>query len=139
MQSRQVDGKPPKLKALKPVIQECLAKEPGGPDDWLEAVQLYNYGFKATARDLDSIEKTRPIALDGNDGHTMWVNSRGLKLLGVNRTPDRRAAMPAISPARPGLVVDGVGLVPRKELSSRSECRSRPLYLKICRPMALPR
>ena len=80
----KVDGEPPTLEALKPVIKECLAKEPGGADDWFEAVQLYNYGFKATARDLDSIEKTRPIALDGNDGHTMWVNSRGLNLLPKN-------------------------------------------------------
>ena len=74
-------GEPPTLEALKPVIQDCLRKKPGGANDWLEAVQLFNYGFKATAHDLDSIETTRPIALDGNDGHTMWVNSRGLNLL----------------------------------------------------------
>ena len=72
---------PPTLKALKPVIQNCLKKEPGGADDWFEAVQLDNYGFKATAKDLDSIEKTRPMVLEGNDGHTAWVNSRGLALL----------------------------------------------------------
>ena len=80
----KVAGEPPTLKALKPVIQKCLAKEPGGADDWFEAVQLYNYGFEATARDLDRIEEKRPIALDGNDGHTMWVNSRGLNLLKEN-------------------------------------------------------
>jgi len=73
--------KPPTLKVLKPVIQNCLKKEPGGADDWFEAVQLDNYGFKATAKDLDSIEKTRPMVLEGNDGHTAWVNSRGLALL----------------------------------------------------------
>ena len=124
----KVDGEPPKLKALKPVIKECLAKEPGSPDDWLEAVQLYNYGFKATARDLDSIEKTRPIALDGNDGHTMWVNSRGLKLLPKNRAnaEDRNAC--DIS-ARPGLVVDGVGLVETK-LSRRERVSLTAAVLK---------
>jgi predicted amidohydrolase YtcJ len=53
--------KPPTLEALKPVIQKCIAKERGGPDDWLEAVQLDN--FEATACDLDRIERTRPIAL----------------------------------------------------------------------------
>ena len=42
-------GKPPTLEALKPVIQKCLAERPGGADDWFEAVQLYNYGFEATA------------------------------------------------------------------------------------------
>ena len=49
-------GVPARIGALTPVIQACLAKEPGGPDKWLEAVQLDNYGFSSTARDLDSIE-----------------------------------------------------------------------------------
>jgi predicted amidohydrolase YtcJ len=77
------------IEALKPVVRDCIAKEDGGPDDWFEAAQLDNYGFKATAKDLDTIEAKRPIALDGNDGHTVWVNSRGLELLGVTAaTPD---------------------------------------------------
>lgn len=76
-------GVKPAIEALKIKIQECLAKEPGGADDWFEAVQLDNYGFQATVRDLDRIEKTRPIALHGNDGHIVWVNSRGLALLGI--------------------------------------------------------
>jgi predicted amidohydrolase YtcJ len=77
------------IETLTPVVRACLAKAPGGPDDWFEAVQLDNYGFAATAKDLDKIEKDRPIALGGNDGHTVWVNSRGLELLGVTaQTPD---------------------------------------------------
>jgi len=77
------------IEALKPVIQACLAKEPGGAGDWFEAVQLDNYGFAATALDLDSIEASRPVALAGNDGHTVWVNSRGLELIAVTAvTPD---------------------------------------------------
>ena len=43
------------IDALKPVVQTCLAKEPGDADDWFEAVQLDNYGFSAAAKDLDSI------------------------------------------------------------------------------------
>ena len=43
-------GKPPMLEALRPVIWDCLDKEPGDEDDWLEAVQLFNYGFEATAQ-----------------------------------------------------------------------------------------
>ena len=79
------------LDALKPVVQACLAKDGGGTDEWFEAAQLDNYGFQATAKDLDTIEATRPIALEGNDGHTVWVNSRGLALLGVTaETPDPR-------------------------------------------------
>jgi predicted amidohydrolase YtcJ len=70
------------IEALKPVLQECLAKEQGGADDWFEAAQLDNYSFSATAKDLDTIEAARPVALWGNDGHTVGVNSRGLALLG---------------------------------------------------------
>ena len=128
----KVGGKPPTLEALKPVIQKCLAERPGGADDWFEAVQLYNYGFKATARDLDSIEKTRPIALEGNDGHTMWVNSRGLDLLPKNRANprDRNACAPSGAPAPPGLVVDGVGLVEGKDLSCRERVSLTAAVLK---------
>ena len=52
-------------------------------------MQLDDYGFSATSLDLDSIEATRPLALWGNDGHTVWVNGRGLALLGASvATPD---------------------------------------------------
>ncbi len=77
------------IDALKPVVQDCLAEDQGGADEWFEAAQLDNYGFSATAKDLDTIEAARPVALWGNDGHTVWVNSRGLALLGVTaETPD---------------------------------------------------
>src|SRR5262245_38265661 len=46
------------LDALKPVIETCLAKEQGEADEWFEATQLDNYGFSATAKDLDAIETT---------------------------------------------------------------------------------
>ena len=77
------------IDALKPVVRDCLGKDQGDADDWFEAAQLDNYGFSATANDLDGIETKRPVALWGNDGHTVWVNSRGLALLGVTaETPD---------------------------------------------------
>ena len=61
----------------------------GGRDEWFEAVQLDNYGFSATAKDVDKIEAQRPLVLWGNDGHTGWVNGRGLALTGVtDKTPD---------------------------------------------------
>ena len=83
-------------------------------------------------RDLDSIERTRPIALEGNDGHTMWVNSRGLELLPKNRANprDRNACDPSGAPAPPGLVVDGVGLVEEKELSCRERVSLTAAVLK---------
>ena len=107
-------GKPPTLEALKPAIQKCLDKERGGADDWFEAVQLYNYGLKATARDLDRIEATRPIALLGNDGHTVWVNSRGLDLLKKNTVNPKDGKACDASGATPGLLIDGAGLVEKK-------------------------
>jgi predicted amidohydrolase YtcJ len=77
------------IEALTPVIRACLDKEQGGPDEWFEAVQLDNYGFSATAKDVDKIEAKRPLVLWGNDGHTGWVNGRGLALTGVtDKTPD---------------------------------------------------
>ena len=77
------------IEALMPVIRACLDKEQGGGDQWFEAVQLDNYGFSATAKDVDKIEAKRPLVLWGNDGHTAWVNSRGLELTGVTaETPD---------------------------------------------------
>jgi predicted amidohydrolase YtcJ len=77
------------IDTLRPVIRDCLARDQGSADEWFEAVQLDNYGFSATANDLDGIETKRPIALWGNDGHTVWVNSRGVALLGVTaETPD---------------------------------------------------
>jgi predicted amidohydrolase YtcJ len=105
-------GEPPTLEALKPVIKKCLAEKRGGTDDWLEAVQLYNYGFNATACDLDSIEKKRPIALEGNDGHTVWVNSRGLDLLKKNTA--NPSGSNACDASGPGLLVNGAGLVDEK-------------------------
>jgi hypothetical protein len=77
-------GVPARLEAIKPVVAECLARRPGGPDDWLEVVQLDNYGFEATDADLDTIEAGRPIALVGNDGHTLWTNTRGLQVAGID-------------------------------------------------------
>ena len=77
------------IEALTPVIHACLDKEQGGDDEWFEAAQLDNYGFAATAKDIDKIEAKRPVALWGNDGHTVWINSRGLELAGVTaETPD---------------------------------------------------
>ena len=40
-------------------------------------------------RDLDRISSTKPIVLYDNSGHSVWVNSAYLRLLGIDRnTPD---------------------------------------------------
>lgn len=72
------------LPKLKEAIQKCIRLKDLGANDWVEGVQLYNYGFKATADDLDLIEKQRPMVIYGNDGHTLWANTRALKEAGIN-------------------------------------------------------
>ena len=47
------------IDALKLVVQDCLRKDQGGADDWFEAAQLDNYGFSATAKDVDTIEASK--------------------------------------------------------------------------------
>ncbi|MBO1902664.1 amidohydrolase [Leucobacter weissii] len=43
------------------------------------------------AADLDSVVSDRPVALRSSDIHTMWANSRALRLAGItDRTPDPR-------------------------------------------------
>lgn len=74
---------PPTIEAITPVIRQCLADRPATGDGWLEVVQLYNYGFEATAKDFDAIEADRPLAVGGNDGHTLWTNTRALELAGI--------------------------------------------------------
>jgi amidohydrolase family protein len=64
------------IAALKPVIRDCLDKDQGGADDWFEAAQLDNYGFTATAKDVDGIEAARPVALWGNDGQGVGQQPR---------------------------------------------------------------
>jgi predicted amidohydrolase YtcJ len=74
---------PPTIEAIRPVIRKCLEERPATGDGWLEVVQLYNYGFEATAKDFDTIEADRPLAVGGNDGHTLWTNTRALELAGI--------------------------------------------------------
>ena len=44
------------IDTLKPSVRACLAKDDAGADEWFEAAQLDNYGFSATAQDVDTIE-----------------------------------------------------------------------------------
>jgi predicted amidohydrolase YtcJ len=46
-------------------------------------------GRPPTRQDLDAVETTRPVYLEAYDGHSAWVNSRGLERAGITRTtPD---------------------------------------------------
>ncbi len=50
--------------------------------------------------ELDAVEASRPVALVDQDGHALWVNSRGLSLAGIGReTPDPRGGVIERDPA----------------------------------------
>lgn len=64
------------------------------PDGWLvveawNPVGLLPTGTVADKKYLDALLTSRPIALQGSDGHNTWVNSRALDIAGVDAgTPD---------------------------------------------------
>ena len=68
-------------------IRACL--EADKASTWLVVNEVNPAGFKANRHDLDAIESKRALFLWGADGHTAWVNTRGLELAGITRnTPD---------------------------------------------------
>src|SRR5690349_7253666 len=73
-------------------IRACVAADK--TSTWIVINAVNGAGFKATRQDLDAIEKRRPLFLWSTDGHSAWVNSRGLELAGITRktadTPDGR-------------------------------------------------
>jgi predicted amidohydrolase YtcJ len=42
-------------------------------------------GRPPTRQDLDAVESTRPVYLEAYDGHSGWVNSKGLERAGITR------------------------------------------------------
>lgn len=68
-------------------IRACVAADKAST--WIVVNEVNPAGFKAHRHDLDAIEKDRALFLWGADGHTAWVNTRGLELAGITRdTPD---------------------------------------------------
>jgi len=107
-----LDGKQLTLDAATQVIRRCLAEDRG--PGWLVVGEVNSAGFKADRRALDAIAAERPLFLWGADGHTGWVNTRGLALAGITRDtrdpPDGRIERDA-SGQPTGFLVDG-GLAP---------------------------
>ena len=72
------------------IIRACVAADK--TSTWIVVNAVNPAGFKATRQDLDKIEKDRPLFLWGSDGHTGWLNTRGLELAGITRdTPNPEA------------------------------------------------
>jgi predicted amidohydrolase YtcJ len=96
------------VEAAGKVIRECLTKEPSS--GWLVVSEINSAGFRADRKGLDAIVPDRPLFLYGADGHTGWVNSKGLALAGITRDtkdpPDGRIERSA-SGEPTGFLVDG--------------------------------
>jgi len=65
---------------VKSRVAACLKANPGARVGWFEVVMVNPSGLTLTLADLDSMLADRPMLLDGSDGHTVWANSRALKL-----------------------------------------------------------
>lgn len=132
-------GVKPSLADITPVIRRCLAERPGGPEAWLEVVQLYNYGFDASAKDMDRVEATRPIAVTGNDGHTMWLNTRALALAGITAdTPDPPGGriMRDATGAPTGVLTDAALYIPYKHFPMPTTAETADLLEKALADMS---
>jgi predicted amidohydrolase YtcJ len=71
------------VEAAGKVIRDCLTQEPSS--GWLVVSEVNSAGFRANRKGLDAIVADRPLFLWGADGHTGWVNSKGLALAGIAR------------------------------------------------------
>lgn len=76
-----------KITEAADTIRACIAADK--TSKWIVVNEVNPAGFKANRQDLDAIERERPLFLWGADGHTAWVNTRGLELAGITRgTPN---------------------------------------------------
>jgi len=78
------------LENLLAAIRDCVDADPEAPyvrgEGW--TVTLFEDGIPHK-RLLDEIESTRPVYFQSSDGHSLWVNSRALEVMGVtSETPD---------------------------------------------------
>jgi predicted amidohydrolase YtcJ len=96
------------VEAAGKVIRDCLAQD--SSSGWLVVSEVNSAGFRADRKGLDAIVADRPLFLWGADGHTGWVNSKGLALAGITRDmkdpPDGRIERTA-SGEPTGFLVDG--------------------------------
>lgn len=76
--------------AVLAAIRDCVAADPEAPyvrgEGW--TVTLFEDGIPHKQM-LDDIEPARPLYFQSSDGHSLWVNSKALEVMGVTReTPD---------------------------------------------------
>jgi predicted amidohydrolase YtcJ len=78
------------LEDVLAAIRHCVEADPEAQyvrgEGW--TVTLFDNGLPHK-RFLDEIEPTRPVYLQSSDGHSLWVNSKALNVMGVTKeTPD---------------------------------------------------
>ena len=68
-------------------VREQARKHPDAP--WIRGRGWFYSalpgGRPPTRQDLDAVEATRPVYLEAYDGHSAWVNTRGLERAGITR------------------------------------------------------
>jgi hypothetical protein len=89
------------LEEIQERVRRYAAARPGEPwilgFGWLYSTFLERL---PRSRDLDAVEKVRPVLLYSYDGHTAWVNSAALRAAGIS------ARTPPLPPAKGDIVRD---------------------------------
>jgi predicted amidohydrolase YtcJ len=65
---------------IKKRVAACLKDRPAERSQWFEVIMVNPSGLTLKLADLDSMLPGEPLLLSGSDGHTVWANSRALKL-----------------------------------------------------------
>jgi len=77
------------LTQTQKIVKACVAK--AGPGKWITGGQWDTpaLGQAPDRQMLDSVAPDNPILLEDTSGHSAWVNSKALKIAGMNKdTPD---------------------------------------------------
>lgn len=121
----------PDKKVWLRMIGERSAQLPAG--EWLVGGR-WDYtlaeGELPTREDIDSVVPDRPVALDDVDGHSTWVNSKAMELLGITRdTPVPEGGEIVLDPATgepTGILKEGAArLISQSGLLTRSDAKRR--------------
>jgi predicted amidohydrolase YtcJ len=75
------------LAEIRRRVREHALRHPGAP--WIRGRGWFYSalpgGRPPTRQDLDAVESARPVYLEAYDGHSAWLNSRGLEKAGITR------------------------------------------------------
>ncbi len=66
-------------------IKSCSASKSVSESQWLQVITVSAIGVPLTYHDIDKISVQQPVVLWGSDGHTAWLNKKGLEVSGIDR------------------------------------------------------